>query len=108
MVGEKENKEMSVVGGMPTWEIEKPQGKFEIWFDIEKENIIIQHDSGVEDFGSVELARDKTNMSNARDKRYKQNFINKMGSPPSAHLKEGTKPSHSGGEPTYFLGGDDK
>ena len=41
-------------------------------------------------------------LSNARDKQYKQNLINKMGSPPSAHQKEGTKPSRSGGEPSYI------
>ena len=41
-------------------------------------------------------------LSNARDNQYKQNLINKMGSPPSSHLKEGTKPSRSGGEPTYI------
>ena len=52
-------------------------------------------------FGSVALARDKQPLSNARDKRYKQNSINKMGSPPSAHQKEGTKPSRSGGGPAY-------
>ena len=35
--------------------------------------------------GSVEFARDKMKLSNARDKQYKGKFINKLGSPPSAH-----------------------
>ena len=58
--------------------------------------------------GSVALARDKQPLSNARDKQYKQNSINKMGSPLSAHQKEGMKPSRSGGEPAYFFRGDSK